>query len=125
MRGSYKLGFPGGSDGKESTCNAGDLGSIPQLGRSPGGGQSNPLQYSCLENPHGQSSQVAYSPWSCKDSDPTGQLSIQHTDIKYLWSEAKPIPASGIVVLWRTMKNIIDNPQSLSNYSSLLNVQIL
>ena len=66
-----------------------------------------------------------YSPWSCKDSDPTGQLSIQHTDIKYLWSEAKPIPASGMVVLWRTMKNIIDNPQSLSNYSSLLNVQIL
>ena len=45
------LGFPGGSDGKESTCNAGDLGSIPGLGRSPGGGHGNPLQYSCLENP--------------------------------------------------------------------------
>ena len=40
-----------GSDGKESTCNAGDLGLIPGLGRSPGGGQGNPLQYSCLENP--------------------------------------------------------------------------
>ena len=39
---------------KESMCNAGDLGSIPGLGRSPGGGHGNPLQYSCLENPHGQ-----------------------------------------------------------------------
>ena len=45
------LGFPDGSDSKESNCNAGDLGSIPGLGRSPGGGHGNPLQYSCLENP--------------------------------------------------------------------------
>ena len=45
------MGFPGGSDGKKSTCNAEDLGSIPGLGRSPGGGHGNPLQYSCLEHP--------------------------------------------------------------------------
>ena len=45
------LGFPGGSDSKESTCNAGDLGSIPGSGRSPEEGHGNPLQYSCLENP--------------------------------------------------------------------------
>ena len=45
------LGFPGGSIGKESACNAGDLGSIPELGRSARGGHGNPLQYSCLENP--------------------------------------------------------------------------
>ena len=44
------MGFPGGSDGKESVCNAGDLGLIPGLGRSPGGGHGNPLQYSYLEN---------------------------------------------------------------------------
>ena len=44
-------GFPGGSDGKESACNVGDLGSVPGLGRSPGEGNSNPLQYSCLGNP--------------------------------------------------------------------------
>ena len=44
-------GFPGRSDGKESACNVGDLGSIPGLGRSPGGGHGNPLQYSYLENP--------------------------------------------------------------------------
>ena len=43
-------GFPGGSDGKEFSCSAGDLGSIPQLGRSPGEGNGYPLQHSCLEN---------------------------------------------------------------------------
>ena len=47
-------GFPGGSDSKKSSCNAGGLGSILGLGRSPGGGHGNPLQFSCLENPHGQ-----------------------------------------------------------------------
>ena len=46
----YSLGFPGGSDGKESACNAGDLGLIPGLGRSPGQGNGNSRQYSCLEN---------------------------------------------------------------------------
>ena len=44
------MGFPGGSDGKESTCNAGDLSSIPGSGRSPGEENGNPLQYSCLDN---------------------------------------------------------------------------
>ena len=46
-----RLGFPGGSEVKASACNAGDLGSIPGSGRSPGEGNGNPLQYSCLENP--------------------------------------------------------------------------
>ena len=45
------IGFPGGSGGKASACNVGDLGSIPGLGRSPGEGNGNPLQDSCLENP--------------------------------------------------------------------------
>ena len=44
------MGFPGGSDSKASAYSAGDLGSIPELGRSPGEGNGNPLQYSCLEN---------------------------------------------------------------------------
>ena len=48
------MGFPGGSDSKESACDAGDLGLIPGLGRSPGGGHGHPLQYSCLENPMGR-----------------------------------------------------------------------
>ena len=72
------MGFPGGSDSKESVCNAGDLDSIPGLGRSPGGGHGNPLQYSCLENPHGQRSLEGYSPWGCTESDTTERLSI-HT----------------------------------------------
>ena len=45
------MGFPGGSDSKESACIAGDLGLIPESRRSPGEGNGNPLQYSCLENP--------------------------------------------------------------------------
>ena len=64
-------GFPYSSAGKESTYNAGDLGSISGLGRSPGGGHGNPLQYSCLETPHGQRSLVGYCPCGCKESDRT------------------------------------------------------
>ena len=113
------MGFPHSSVGKESTCNAGDLGSIPGSGRiageginyplqyswasllaqlvknlpatqetwirslgwedSPGGGHGNPLQCSCLENPHEQRSLADYSPWNCKESDTTEWLSTaQH-----------------------------------------------
>ena len=49
--GGYMQGFPGGSEVKESASNVGDPGSVPGLGRSPGEGNGNPLQYSCLENP--------------------------------------------------------------------------
>ena len=74
------LGFPGGSDSKESTCNIGHKGSIPGLGRSPGAGHGNPLQYSCLENPHGQRSLVGYSTRGREESDTTERLSAaQHT----------------------------------------------
>ena len=83
------LGFPGGSDGKESARNAGDLGSIPELGRCPGEGHGNALQYSCLENPHGQRSLVGYSPWSHKELDVTEQLSTAHT-----------FPVSGCVYIY-------------------------
>ena len=75
------LGFPGGSDGEESACNAGDPCSIPGLGRSPGGGHDNPLQYSCLENPHGQRSLAGYSQWGRKELDSTERVSTgQHRD---------------------------------------------
>ena len=63
--------FLGGSDSKESACNAGGLGLIPGLGRSPGGGHGNPLQYFCLENPHGQRNLEGYSPCGSKESDST------------------------------------------------------
>ena len=65
------LSFLGGSDRKEPACNGGDLGSIPGSGRYPGKGHGNPLQYSYLENPHGQKSLAGYSPWGCKESDTT------------------------------------------------------
>ena len=57
---SVFMGFSGGSDGKESTCKAGHLSSIPGLGWSLGGGHGNLLQYSCLENPHRQRSLAGY-----------------------------------------------------------------
>ena len=84
---SYK-GFPGGSDGKEYACNVGDLGLIPGLGRSPGGGHGYPHQYSCLENPHGKRNLVGYSPWGRKELDTTEWLSTaQHwlTDLIYFF----------------------------------------
>ena len=68
------LGFSGGSDSKVSACNAGNLSSIPGLGRSPGGGHGNPLHYSCLENSHGQRSLVGYSPWGRTESVTTKRL---------------------------------------------------
>ena len=59
----YLPGFLGGSDSKESNCNAGRPGFDPGLGRSPGREHGNPLQYTCLENPHGQRNLAGYSPW--------------------------------------------------------------
>ena len=59
------MNFPGGSDSKASVYNAGDPGSIPGSGRSPGEGNGNPLQYYCLEG---------YNPWGHKESDMTEQL---------------------------------------------------
>ena len=84
----------GGSDDKKSTCNAGCLGSIPGLGRSPGGGHGNPLQYSCLENPHGQWSLVGYSPWGRKESDTTEWLSTQQA------VSPKFYDLVGLTVIW-------------------------
>ena len=59
----HNLGFPGGADGKESADNEGDLVLIPGLGRSPGGGHGNPLQYSCLENPMDRGVQHSQKGW--------------------------------------------------------------
>ena len=82
-----RSGYPGSSAGKELACNVGYLGSMPGLGRSPGGGHSNPLQHSCLENPYGQRSLVGYRPWSCKELYMTEQLSTaqQDTNISTWW----------------------------------------
>ena len=65
------MDFPGGSAGKESACNAGDLGSIPGSGRSPGEGNGNPLRYSCLENPMDRGAWQAIVYEVSKESDTT------------------------------------------------------
>ena len=74
-------GFPGGSGGKESVCNVGDPGLIPGLERSPGEGNGNPLQYSCLKNSmdRGAWGLVGYSSWGRKESDMTERLTHTHT----------------------------------------------
>ena len=74
LKGTKKIGFPGGSEVKVSASNVGDLGSIPGLGRSPGGAHGNP-QYPHLENPHGQMSLAGHSPWGHKELDTTERLS--------------------------------------------------
>ena len=68
------MGFPCGSAGKESACNAGDLGLIPELGRSPGEGKGYPLQCSYLEN--------LYSPWVHEESEMTERLSPHFTSLQ-------------------------------------------
>ena len=70
------MGFPGASDGKESTCNEGDMGSIPGLGRSPGEGNSYPLQYSGLENSMDRGAWQATVHGITKESDKTERLSL-------------------------------------------------
>ena len=63
-------------------CN---LGTIPGLGRSPGGGHGNPLQYSCLENPHGQRSLAGYSPWGRRVRHDWGLRTAQHSTRTGIW----------------------------------------
>ena len=74
----YFLGFPGGSDDKESACNTGDVGLIPGWGRPPGEGNGNPLQYSCLGNPMDRSL-VGCSSWDHKELDTTERLTLFDT----------------------------------------------
>ena len=70
---------------------------VPGLGRSPGGGHGNPLQYSCPENPHGQRSLVGYSAWGCKELKMTERLSRAQKDVtsgcrhdpRWIWLEEK------------------------------------
>ena len=70
-------GFPSGSDGKESDCSAGDLGSVPESERSPGEGKGNPLQYSCLENSMDRGAWWAtVQGGGLKESDTTEQLTL-------------------------------------------------
>ena len=72
-------GSPGGSDGKESACSVGDLGSIPGSGRSPGEGKQLLTLVFLPGESHGQRSLVGYSPWGCKESDTTERLTLSYS----------------------------------------------
>ena len=80
------MGSPGDADGKESPCNAGDLGSIPGSGRSTGDRHGNTLQYSCLKNPIGKRSLAGYSPWGHKKLDMTEQLTLPQLSHGMEWN---------------------------------------
>ena len=84
--------FPGGSGGKEYACNAGDPGSIPELGRSPREVNGCPLQYAWLENPHGQRSLAGYSPWGHKESDMTECLHTHKPQLRSILQKIRPLP---------------------------------
>ena len=92
------MGFPASLDGKESVCSVGDLDSVSGLGRSPGGGHGNPLQYSCLENLHGQRSLAGYSPWGYKELDMTKRLSSQQPVLCQVCDETGSCSSVGIIL---------------------------
>ena len=81
---------PGSLDGKEFALYVGDLSSIPGLGRSPGGRQGNPLQYSCLENPCGPRSLAGNSSWGSKELYSTERLS-RYTKTKIKWGKEEKL----------------------------------
>ena len=83
------------------TCNTGDLGLIPGLGRFPGRGHGNPLQYSCLENHHGQRSLESYSLWGCKELDMTASKHRIHSTLWNCKSTIFPPDRSVLSVIKR------------------------
>ena len=85
-------GFPCGSAGKESACNEGDLGLIPELGRSPGKGEGYPLWYSGLEN------STDYSPWGHKELDTTERLSLSTVIYHRIWNTVSCTIQADLVV---------------------------
>ena len=103
-------GFPSGSAGKESTCNVGDPGSIPGSRRSAGEGTGYPLQYSCLENPHGQRQEATVR--GISESDTTEQLSTQMTNfVEHLFLGLSVTCKSSLVMcLFRHCAHLRESP---------------
>ena len=120
----HRTELPCGSDGKESICNAGDLGLIPGLGRFPGEGNSNPLQEFCPGEFYGQRSLTSYSPWNCKELDMTEQLSLTHSLHRTVWFLVPSILFIGWThrcqCIWGIHTRLVaDTDSHLSNYSRL------
>ena len=96
-------GFPDGIVVKNLPVGAGgarDVGLVLGSGRSPGGGHSNPLQYSCLENPCGQRSLASHSPWGCKESDTPEQLKHINTRSEEVVVVVAVSPDKHLIILW-------------------------
>ena len=91
------LGFPGGSHGKESTCNAGDTGSIPGSRRSPGEGKGYPLQYSCLENSMDRKHSYSFLPWLKSAFFLTKPFRLEPSGVKALFAPSPQVWPSGLV----------------------------
>ena len=114
---SFTLGFPAGSDSKESACKAGDLGLIPGLGRSPGGGHSNLHQYSCLENPPGPRRLAIYNPGGCKVSDRTEQLCVC-VGVCVMYIRRFSFLKYFVLVAWCLFKSLQNNWNQILNPST-------
>ena len=108
--------FPGGSEIKASACNARDPGSIPGSGKSPGKGNGNPLQYSCLEKSHGRRSLVGYSLPGCKELDMTEQLHFTlyfqgmsvSIEMSFYWEDVNGFGIFiGLELGWKTVGKIV------------------
>ena len=95
-------GFPGGSAGKESACNVGDLGSILGLGRSSGGGHGNPLQCSCLENPMDRGAWRASVHGATKSQTRLND-SAQHTAV---FPASRTMPGDSVGIQWKCMPDL-------------------
>ena len=127
----FVIGFPGGSDSKESACHVEDLDSIPGFEISPGARHDNPLQYSCLENPHEQGSPVGYSPWGHKESDTTEQPGTVHRFVisflprsKYLlisWLQSK----SALILEPKNIKSVTISILSPSIFHEVIGADVM
>ena len=127
----FVIGFPGGSDSKESACHVEDLGSIPGFEISPGARHDNALQCSCLENPHEQGSPVGYSPWGHKESDTTEQPGTVHRFVisflprsKYLlisWLQSK----SALILEPKNIKSVTISILSPSIFHEVIGADVM
>ena len=117
----HLLGFPGGSDGKESACKSRDSGVIPGWGRSPAGGHGNPLPYPCLENPVDRGAWRGYRPRGRQESDTTEQRSTHMRPFRIFsppFVTFTPVPFHFL-----PLSSFLFEPSTLGGYFYLLNKQ--
>ena len=122
------MGFPSGSDGKESACNARDLGLISGSGRSPGNGNGNPLQYSRLENSMLRGAWQT-STWGLRESDTTEQLMHTHSTADHpTWKPAEFSKTRAwsinVILEWPEILNVLLWTWSIFTFSSSLNISL-